>query len=252
VCFATSAVFKASMVKKEFDATFLHSDFDNKIVAQNDDEELRMYHINGFTHTKIPVITNEQPHLVQGYNWGLIPKWAKDEKSAHDLRKLTLNAKSETIFEKPSFRDAAKTNHCIVLASGFFEWKTVGKDKIPHYIYCPEMPIMPLAGLYTTWKNNATQTSVNTVTILTTEANELMAEIHNDKKRMPVILPKHNIKKWFDADFSAPDAQQNAHNLLLPFDTNAMKAHEISKLITSRTHSSDVPEVLMPISTTLF
>lgn len=252
MCYATSAVLKASMVKKEFDATFLHSDFEDKIVAQNDDEELRMYHINGFTFGKIPVITNQQPHIVQGFNWGLIPTWVKDEKSAHDLRKLTLNAKSETIFEKPSFRDAAKTNHCIVLVSGFYEWKTVGKDKIPHYIYCPDMPIMPLAGLYTTWKNPSTQTHINTVTILTTEANELMAEIHNAKKRMPVILPKHSISKWFNVDYTAQSAHLSAQDLLLPFDTNAMRAHEISKLITARNQNTNVPDVLLPLKNSLF
>lgn len=245
MCYATSAVLKASMVKKEFDAAFLQTDFEDKIVAQNNDEELRMYHINGFTFGKIPVITNHQPHLVQGYHWGLIPTWVKDEQSANDLRKMTLNAKSETIFEKPSFRDAAKTNHCVVLVSGFYEWKTVGKEKIPHYIYCPDMPIMPLAGLYSTWKNPSTQTSINTVTILTTEANELMAEIHNAQKRMPVILPKSNIAKWLDTEYTKQD-------LLLPFDANAMRAHEISKLITARNQNTNVPEVLMPSRNSLF
>jgi putative SOS response-associated peptidase YedK len=245
MCFATSAVLKASMVKKEFDAAFLHVDFEEKIVAQNDDEELRMYHINGFNFGKIPVITNQQPHLVQGYHWGLIPAWVKDEQSAIDLRKMTLNAKSESIFEKPSFRDAAKTNRCVVLVSGFYEWKTVGKEKIPHYIYCPGMPIMPLAGLYSTWKNPSTQKTINTVTILTTEANDLMAEIHNAQKRMPVILPKYNIAKWFDFDYGKQD-------LLLPFDANAMCAHEISKLITARNQNTNVPEVLMPSKNSLF
>ncbi len=245
MCFATSAVLKASMVKKEFDAAFLHVDFEDKIVAQNDDEELRMYHINGFNFGKIPVITNQQQHLVQGYHWGLIPTWVKDEQSAIDLRKMTLNAKSESIFEKPSFRDAAKTNRCVVLVSGFYEWKTVGKEKIPHYIYSPGMPIMPLAGLYSTWKNPSTQKTINTVTILTTEANELMSEIHNAQKRMPVILPKSNIAKWFDSDYGKQD-------ILLPFDANSMCAHEISKLITARNQNTNVPEVLMPSKNSLF
>lgn len=248
MCFATSSVFKASIVKKEFDASFLHSDFDNKIVAVNNDEELRMFHTNGFTHPKIPVITNQSTHLVQGFNWGLIPTWVKDAHTAFDLRKLTLNAKAETLFEKPSFKDAAISNRCIVLVSGFFEWKTVGKDKIPHYIYCPNMPIMALAGLYTTWQNPLNHTIINTVTIITTSANELMAEIHNSKKRMPVILPKNQINNWLAIDY----AHKDAHSLLVPIDTNTVKAYEISNLITSRSLNTNVPEVLMPFTSQLF
>ncbi len=244
MCFATSSVFKASIVKKDFEASFLHSDFDNKIVAVNKDEELRMFHINGFTHPKIPVITNKATHLVQGFNWGLIPTWAKDEQTAFDLRKLTLNAKAETLFEKPSFKDAAISNRCIVLVSGFFEWKTVGKDKIPHYIYCTDMPIMALAGLYSTWQNPLTNTIINTVTIITTSANELMAEIHNTKKRMPVILPKNQINNWLAIDY--------AHSLLVPFESANMQAHEISNLITSRSLNTNVPEVILPFTSQLF
>jgi len=107
---------------------------------------------------------------------------------------------------------------------------------------------MPLAGLYTTWKNNAAQTTVNTVTILTTEANELMAEIHNAKKRMPVILPKHQVTNWLNSAIAPNIAQQ----ICKPFDTNAMQAYEISKLISDRNQDTNVAEVLTPFRSSLF
>jgi putative SOS response-associated peptidase YedK len=248
MCFATSGVFKATAVKQAFDAQFETTDFEGNLFETEEGTELRMYHINGFTHCKVPVITNEQPRLVQGFNWGLIPSWVREESKAFELRKQTLNAKCETLYEKPSFRNAAKNQHCLVLVSGFFEWKTVGKDKIPHYIYCPNLPIIPLAGIYETWKNPSTNISMQTVSIITTEANELMAEIHNAKMRMPVILPQQQITQWLDTTLPVEEAQR----LLVPFDTNQMRAHEISKLITSRSQSSNLPEVLTPVVSTLF
>jgi putative SOS response-associated peptidase YedK len=252
MCFATSAVLKSKLVKKDFNATISATDFPNASIAQDGSVDLNMYHINGFTHPKIPVITNKQPDLVQGYHWGLIPNWTKDEEQAQALRNVTLNAKSETLFEKSSFKDAALTNRCIVLVSGFFEWKTVGKDKVPHYIYCPDTPILPLAGLYSTWVNPINQEQVNTVTIVTTAANELMVEIHNTKQRMPVILRNHHVNAWLDSATNSAIAQTIAQEIFKPFDANAMHAYEISKLISARNQDTNVAEVLTPFKSSLF
>lgn len=248
MCFATSAVLKSAMVKKEFNATISATDFPSAIIAQSGDVDLNMYHINGFTHPKIPIITNAQPNLVQGYNWGLIPAWAKDETNANELRNMTLNAKSETIFEKPAFKDAALTNRCIVLVTGFFEWKTIGKDKVPHYIYCPNLPIMPLAGIYAAWQNPITKQVENTVSILTTTANTLMAEIHNTKQRMPVILPKQQVNNWLNCAIAQDIAQQ----ICKPFDYSAMVAHEISRLISAKNQNTNTPQVILPFHNSLF
>lgn len=248
MCFATSAVIKSALVKKEFNATINATDFPGAVTAQSGDVDLNMYHINGFTHPKIPIITNAQPNLVQGYNWGLIPAWAKDETNANELRNMTLNAKSETLFEKPAFKDAALTNRCIVLVTGFFEWKTIGKDKVPHYIYCPNLPIMPLAGIYAAWQNPITKQVENTVSILTTTANTLMADIHNTKQRMPVILPKQQVNNWLNSATTQYIAQQ----ICKPFDTTQMQAHEISRLISARNQNTDIADVLKPFKSSLF
>ncbi len=248
MCFATSAVIKSALVKKEFNATIHATDFPAASIAQSGDIDLNMYHINGFAHPKIPIITNAQPHLVQGFSWGLIPAWAKDETNANELRNLTLNAKLETIFEKPAFKDAALTNRCIVLVSGFFEWKTVGKDKVPHYIYCPDLPIMPLAGIYAAWQNPVTKQTENTVSILTTTANALMAEIHNTKQRMPVILPKQQVNNWLNSATTANIAQQ----ICKPFAADQMQAYEISKLISAKNQDTNVAAVLSPFKSSLF
>lgn len=247
MCYTTSSVIKVDTIQLAFDAYIKDTDFKDYFTIGENGAELRMYHINGFTFGKIPVLTNAQPKLVQGYNWGLIPSWIQDQKSAFDFRKFTLNAKAETLFEKPAFKDAAKTNRCLILVSGFFEWKTVGKDKIPHYIYCPNMPIMALAGLYSTWLDPISKEIHNTTTIITTHANELMEVIHNEKKRMPVILPTTQISTWLNPQLT----QNEASELLTPFDSNQMKAHEVSKLISSP-HSSNNPDVLKPYNNFLF
>ena len=86
-------------------------------------------HANAFTKPILPVITNKEPNKIQLFKWGLVPHWVKDDKKANEISSGTFNARSETIYEKPSFRDAIKTQRCLVLSDGFFEWKTLGKKK---------------------------------------------------------------------------------------------------------------------------
>ncbi len=142
--------------------------------------------ITGFAHPFLPVITNKQPDEILLYKWGLIPHWAKDA----GISKQTLNARIETLKEKPSFRSYT-ANRCLIIADGFTEWKWLdekGKQKQPYLIGLPTNDCFAFAGLFATWQNPATGLPVHTYTIITTEANELMAEIHNTAKRMPVIL----------------------------------------------------------------
>ncbi|MGB0806952.1 MAG: SOS response-associated peptidase [Salibacteraceae bacterium] len=152
---------------------------------------------NGFDFPKTPVISNDAMNKVQLFDWGLIPSWSTN----NDIRKFTLNAKIETLAQKPSFKDAIN-NRCLVLSSGFFEWQwrdSKGKEKRKYLIKPTQEEIFAFAGIWSEWTNPETGEKQKTYSIITTEANELMSEIHNTKKRMPVILPKENEYDWLNA-----------------------------------------------------
>lgn len=161
-------------------------------------EEYRPSVYNGFQHPKTPIITNQKTDTIQLYNWGLIPFWAKDD----GIKKNTLNARMETIHEKPSFRNVVK-NRCLILADGFYEWQWLdekGKKKQKYELTLPENQAFAFAGLWSEWVDKSTGEIRYTYTILTTEANELMAKIHNTKKRMPVIVATDNEQNWLQGD----------------------------------------------------
>ena len=152
--------------------------------------------INGFDFQKTPVIIDNQPNMIVQYNWGLIPSWAKDS----DIKKYTLNAKIETLNEKPSFKNSIN-KRCLVIANGFYEWQWLdskGKSKVKYEIGIPDEELFAFAGLYSEWIDVATGEIKNTYTIITTEANTLMSEIHNTKKRMPVILKPQDEQRWLE------------------------------------------------------
>lgn len=152
---------------------------------------------NGFDFPKTPVISNENINKVQLFDWGLIPSWSMD----NEIRKFTLNAKIETLAQKPSFKDVIN-NRCLVLSSGFFEWQwrdSKGKEKRKYLIQSTQQEIFAFAGIWSEWINPITGETQKTYSIVTTEANELMSEIHNTKKRMPVILSKANEFDWLNA-----------------------------------------------------
>jgi putative SOS response-associated peptidase YedK len=172
--------------------------------------------ISGFTHPLMPLITNTNPTEITSSQWGLIPHWAKDEHIANQ----TLNARIETITQKLAFRDSVN-NRCLVIADGFTEWKWLdseGKRKQAYLIGLPHQSCFAFAGLYNTWVNPCTGEVRTTYTIVTTEANAFMAEIHNTKKRMPVILSPGNEEEWLRganiAQFSGCDLELEAVAIL--------------------------------------
>lgn len=198
------------------------------------------YQVSGFLHPKLPVIRSDNKGLIQSCAWGLIPSWVKDEAQAGELRTMTLNAKAETIFEKPSFKYSIKKNRCLILVDGFYEWKTIGKNKYPHFIYLKNKEPFAMGGIYSDWVNKATGEIIKTFSIITTEANSLMADIHNTKKRMPLILNGGEEKKWIEPELNEVEIK----NIMKPFNENEMEAHTISKLITQRGANNNVPEVM--------
>jgi putative SOS response-associated peptidase YedK len=159
---------------------------ENRFKAKID--KIALFHpqetINGFDYPATPIIIDEKPEIITHYNWGLIPSWSKNE----DIKKFTLNARIETINEKPSFKKAVN-NRCLIIANGFYEWQwhdSKGKNKTKFEIGLENEALFAFAGLYSQWKDTITGETKNTYTIVTTAANPLMAKIHNIKKRMPI------------------------------------------------------------------
>jgi putative SOS response-associated peptidase YedK len=202
----------------------------------------RQYHVSSFDLPQLPVITNENPKQIQLFTWGLIPFWAKDQKTAEEIRLKTMNARAESIFEKPSFRLAAEQKHCLVLTDGFFEWQEYMGKNYPYYIRLKNHEPFAMAGLWDCWKNPETAEELHTYTVVTTKANPLMEQIHNKKKRMPVILRRENEGEWIRASLNKESAQV----LLSPYDEKEMEAFTISLLITSKQRNPNVPEVFQP------
>jgi putative SOS response-associated peptidase YedK len=151
---------------------------------------------SGFAFPLVPVITNKETDSIQLFQWGLIPHWAKDM----EIRKNTLNARIETIEEKPSYRSYVN-NRCLVLIDGFYEYQwqdPKGKVKKPFLMTMPDGEPFALGGLFSIWTDTRTGELMPTFTILTMEANEQMAIIHNTKKRMPLILTKEDELEWLE------------------------------------------------------
>jgi len=187
MCYRT----KLNAVLKDIESTFKARFIEPESYTPMDE-------INGFSFMKTPVITNENQGEIEMFNWGLIPFWAKDDK----IRKMTLNAKIETVKEKPAYRNSV-INHCLVLANGYYEWQWLdpkGKEKKKYLITPKDQELFAFAGIYSSWKNTQNHELVNSYSILTTDANELMSEIHNSKKRMPVVLKKEDRKTWLSGD----------------------------------------------------
>ncbi len=200
--------------------------FDHAVTT--DEWETYYNHLSGFSFSEVPVITAQQPGKLQFMNWGLIPSWIKTEEQAKQSRMNCLNARGETIFEKPSFRNSINQKRCLMPINGFYEWREVNKKKYPYYIYLKQKTAFCLAGIYDEWVYKETGEIVKTISVITTGANPLMAKIHNVKLRMPLILDKQNMKEWLKPNLN----RKEITNLMLPFDEQKMKAHTISKQIT--------------------
>jgi putative SOS response-associated peptidase YedK len=165
--------------------------------------------------------------------WGLIPAWAKDPAIGNRM----INARAESVAEKPAFRAAFKARRCLVPADGFYEWQKAGKGKQPFYIRRKDKQPFAFAGLYERWQNRAEGEILDTFTIITTEPNGLMAPIHN---RMPVIIPEDDYDRWLDPEETGdPD-------LLVPYPEEELTAYPISTWVNSPAH--DDARCIEPVS----
>ena len=161
---------------------------------------------------------------MQVYNWGLIPFWVKNDNDAAQIRTKTYNARAESIFQKPSFRPYIRTQRCIVPSTGWFDWRHEAGKKIPYFIYVKNEPIFSMAGIYADWKDPQNGRTLYTFSIITTQANPLMAYIHNTNFRMPVLIHKEEEEKWLYPELK----EEEITAFLQPFDESLMDAYIIS------------------------
>ncbi len=200
------------------------------------------YYYHAFSLPEMPALCSGNPHKIQLLKWGLIPSWTRSIADANAIRHRTFNARAESIETKPSFSSSFKSKRCIIPVKGFFEWQHRGKNKIPWYIYHHENEIISLAGLYDEWSESTTGELYSTFSIITTDANELMAEIHNSARRMPVILDKSAELKWIDLSIPSEETA----GILQPYPSDLLKAHTIGPLVNDRNANRNTPEVIRP------
>jgi len=200
------------------------------------------YYYHAFSLPSVPAICSGDTSKIKLLKWGLIPGWTKSQDQANIIRYKTFNARSESIATKPSFSSSFRSKRCIIPIKGFFEWQHLGNEKIPWYIYHTENEVLSLAGLYDDWIESNTGEVLSTFSIVTTEANDLMAVIHNSGKRMPVILNKSTENRWIDVSISTDEAI----SLIYPAPSEILKAHTISPLINDRSANRNTPEVIKP------
>lgn len=206
MCFHLAATAAAKTLEARFDAMFPESNLFEP--AQE---------FNAFAHPKLPVITSHKPEQIDLFNWGLVPGWVKNKAMADKLKNATLNARIETAFDKPSFREPMRFQRCIIPATAFYEWQHIDKSKIKYRI-STDQEVFAFAGLWDSWQE------WKGFSILTMPANPLMARIHNSAKRMPFILTPENEKKWLDPErVKLYDIQE----LIVPYPEEMMKAEKI-------------------------
>lgn len=183
----------------------------------------------------ISVINDGNKNRVGLLKWGFVPSFAKDEKIGYSM----INAKSETLQDKPSFRPLLEHKRCVILANGFYEWKKEDKNKIPMRILMKDHSIFPFAGLWSTFVRSD-GTKLHSCTIVTTEANELVSEIHN---RMPVILTDESRKTWLNPRISD---YRLLTPVLKPYEPKLMYAYPVSQRVNISTY--DAPDCIESIS----
>lgn len=232
MCFNAALVQSAEIIKELYGADFPVESFD-----------VPAYFLSAFKHPSWPILKQGNSKSFVPANWGLIPSWTKSADAAESIRDKTINARFETLDSKPSFRRLVNSRRCGVLVDGFVEWRLFEGEKYPYHIALPDKRPFMLAGLWDCWNDLRTDTSVESFSVITVNAKGLPAQIHNIKKRMPLILGKTSGNAWLDSnvpfaecsdlmvplfrmlevwpvgkDVSKPGGNRNHSDIQLPFD----------------------------------
>jgi len=214
---------------------------DLKALLKNDRFQLEMFppnlspRYNIAPSQSVPAILDQAPRQLQLVRWGLIPSWAKDPTIGFRM----INARAETVADKPAFRRPLQRQRCLIPADGFYEWQRLGTRKVPHWITLTSGEVFAFAGLWDSWMDPKTNTAMTSCTIITTTPNKLLAPIHD---RMPVILPRESEAAWLSDGLSP----EQACALLKPYSAAEMKASPVATLVNSP--SNDTPDVLKAVT----
>lgn len=205
-----------------------------------------IFHASGYAHPSFPIIDDLEDLSVKGHLWGLVPSWVKDREQATSIWNRTLNARSETLLDKPSFRTAAKRGRCLVVTDGFYEHHHKNGKSFPYIVRHKNEEPMIMAGLKEEWTEPETGNIWRSFTIVTTVGNELLKEIHNNPKmkeaRMPVILDRESQKHWLEEwDL---DPAERIKTLCQPYAEDDLKAHTVHA-IRGKKALGNVPEALI-------
>ena len=208
------AIFDDSSFKNEARKIFL--DVKNRLGAIKPNYNTAPTHL-------VPVLLNTKEYVYA--HFGLVPSWAKDKKS------ININARSETLFEKKSFRDSFKSKRCLIPVNGFYEWEKRDKEKIPYFIKAKNDDCFALAGLWDEWFDETTGKSILSVALITTQPNDMIEKIHD---RMPVILDKKYWNLWLNNDSSL----EELNKLFSAHPSEMMHMYEVSSLVNKVSNNS--------------
>jgi putative SOS response-associated peptidase YedK len=179
------------------------------------------------------VIPESMPRQMALFRWGLVPAWAKDPRIGNHL----INARAETVKEKPAFRHAYRKNRCLVIADGYFEWDKKKENHVPYYFFKKGRQPFAFAGLCEHWKDEKGK-GLDTFTIITTAADSLVSKIHS---RMPVILPQKEERNWLDPNLKVEEIE----NILKhPLPAKEMEAYPISTIVNNP--RNDISDIIKP------
>lgn len=212
----------------------------------NPNSDPKGFHLAGFSHPDLLIALSISPLKIEKAKWGLIPFWVKDEKQALQIWNKTINARGETIFEKPSFRKAAKDGRCLIIVDSFFEHHHFNKQSFPFRIKLKNGEPMIIAGIFDKWVNKQTGEEILTTAIVTTAANPLMAKIHNNPKvpspRMPLILSESDARNWLGAT-----NKLDIESLIRPSDEQQLEVYTVQTL-RGKSALGDVPDAIEPFN----
>lgn len=195
------------------------------------------YALSAFDNAWLPVF--RQNDLLEFFSWGFLQPTSQDNKESAEIKWNTANAKCETIFEKPLYKEAIFERRCVIALDGFFEWRHAFGKTYPHYIYHRTQPVLLIGGLWNQWVNTTTGEIRETVSMVTTAANPLMEVIHNQKKRMPFIMDDELAQAWLEPGLS----QNELADMMRPYDENKMDFHTVGRKLYPHAQDTIMPVV---------
>lgn len=202
----------------------------------------QMYHVSGFTRPFLPITLNTRQDAVIGAQWKLLPFWVKNDEQAKKYAN-TLNAESESVFEKASYKNYIKKYRGLLWVDGFYEphknEKTGAAEN--YYIYTPEKGLFTLGVVIAPWTNQDTGEIINTFSVITTKANTLLENIHNEKKRMPLVISENERDDWLNAG-----SKEEIERIMQPYN-GELNAHKVYRVTADRTGDTNRPDIQDPV-----